>query len=163
MIQLLLSMLLCFGIVYPQDLAAEREFAQTLNEERASRGIPLLVHHEQIAAGARYHAYDMSKDRYFDHNSFDREGEELVQVCKWYERLENFYPYESRGRAETNTYGATAQGAFGALMRSDPHREVMLSPNYTHFGVGTYNSLWVINFYNLDEAYHVHFPIFLEN
>ena len=104
-----------------------------LNEERAKQGIAALRYDARLEAASQAHSEDMLKRGFFEHDT--PEGVE---------------PYErmlAAGYAATNAFTgeniARGEGAesspaeiFDAWMRSPPHREAILHPQYIEVGVG---------------------------
>jgi uncharacterized protein YkwD len=104
-----------------------------LNEERASRGVGPLRYDARLELASQRHSDDMMRRGYFEHDT--PEGVE---------------PYErmlAAGYAATNAFTgeniARGDGSesspleiFDSWMRSPPHREAILHPQYSEVGVG---------------------------
>ncbi len=131
--------------------AYEQRVVELTNDHRASIGKPPLKKVNELDYAARFHARDMAEDRYFDHNSHDRVGDNLVQVCLWYQRVDGFYAGRSwLGENIAAGYG-TPESVFQGWYNSSGHRANMESSNFTEIGVGYYRNAqnypyWVQNF-----------------
>jgi len=77
--------------VLPINLDFEQRVVELVNDHRAAIGRPPLRRVAPLDSAARYHACDMRDDGYFDHNSFDRQGDALVFACNTWQRTKNFY------------------------------------------------------------------------
>ena len=64
-----------------QNADYEQAIVEQTNEIRMQAGLPPLKRVENLNQAARFHANDMSHDNYFDHNTFNRKGRSLVEVC----------------------------------------------------------------------------------
>lgn len=69
----------------------EQEVVDRVNAVRAENALPPLKQVESLNEAARYHATDMAQDDYFDHDTYDRSGGNLVRTCAWWERVESYY------------------------------------------------------------------------
>ena len=58
----------------------EKEILAIINSERKKQGMQELIWEEDLARAARYHAYDLATQKYFDHNSYDRKNGKLIKV-----------------------------------------------------------------------------------
>ena len=82
----------CGGINAPVVNAAyEQEVIDRVNAVRDTYILPPLKWVSSLNHSARYHATDMGQDNYFDHDSHDRQGGNLVQVCAWSSRIQSYY------------------------------------------------------------------------
>lgn len=99
-----------------------------VNSERNSRGLYSYAEQSQLQAAARIHAADMACNGFASHTGSDgssvRDRVE-AQGYEWSWIGEN-YMITSSG----------PQAAFDWWMNSELHRNNILSPNYTEFGVG---------------------------
>lgn len=116
----------------------EQEVVESVNAFRAANGVPPLKRVEPLDDAARYHSADMAQDRYFSHDSYDRDGGSLAAVCSWDARLRSYY---------TNIYtiGENIAAGYpnpGAVMdgwkNSSGHRANMLNQRFWEIGVGYY-------------------------
>lgn len=108
--------------------AIEKAVIDLTNVERQKAGLKPLQIDEKLMASARQKSADMSKNNYFDHNSptlgspFD-----LMKA--------NGVTY--RSAAENIAMGQrTAEEVVKAWMESPGHRQNILTPEFTHIGIG---------------------------
>jgi uncharacterized protein YkwD len=100
------------------------------NAERAAASVPPLAWSEEASRAAWLHCRDMDWRHYFAHESPEGEtvGHRLTaQGVRWLQAGENL----SRGPGRCD-----AEQVVRAWMDSPTHREVLLSPLFTHLGVG---------------------------
>lgn len=143
----------CGGQFAPVVNAAyEQEVVDRVNNVRTSRGLPPLKRVNLLDEAARYHATDMGQDDYFNHDSYDRSGGNLVLACKWSDRISTYYP-DWRSLAENIGAGyQTPASVMDGWLNSDGHRDNILSTNNWEIGVGYYTgdgswpSYWVQDF-----------------
>ena len=82
----------CGGFTVPVvNSQYEARVFELVNVERTSRGIPPLKRVTLLDNAGRYHAKDMADDNYFNHDSYDRSGSNLVSACAWSTRITSFY------------------------------------------------------------------------
>jgi uncharacterized protein YkwD len=140
----------CGGINVPVVNAAyEQEVVFLVNQERAKNGLPPLKRSIELEEASRYHAADLAQDAYFEHDSYDRAGDDLVYVCSTWDRIKTYYPSPS---AENIAGGyATPNSVMNGWMISTGHRNNILSAYSWEIGVGYfqgggYGSYWVQDF-----------------
>ena len=108
-------------------LALEMELVKKVNEARAAAGQHELIYCEELSEFARQHSEDMSTNHYFSHNS---------PTCGSY--VKRLYAsginYISSG--ENLARFECIEKAHEALLDSFGHKQNMLSPKYTHIGIG---------------------------
>lgn len=129
---------------------AEKELVKIINEARVSKGLKPLVYDENLANAARYHAYDMASQAYFDHDSHDRVNNQLQKVAGTFDRIKTFYT-ESFVNSENIAAGsATAQGTYKQWYNSPGHNQNMFNASSKKVGIGlvylpnsTYGYYWV--------------------
>jgi uncharacterized protein YkwD len=106
----------------------ESEVVELVNDERVSQGLAAYSVDSRLRAAARVHATDMACNHFTSHTGSDgssvRDRVER-QGYSWSWIGENYYVSSSG-----------AQTAFDWWMNSTLHRNNLLSPNYTQFGVG---------------------------
>jgi len=106
----------------------ESEVVELVNDERVSQGLAAYSVDSRLRAAARVHATDMACNHFTSHTGSDgssvRDRVER-QGYSWSWIGENYY-----------VSGSGAQTAFDWWMNSTLHRNNLLSPNYTQFGVG---------------------------
>ena len=117
----------------------EQEVLRLVNVERQKQGLTALRWNGDLARAARYHAADMHVDKYFEHDSFDRENGKLVQVCRTFERIGKF----GRGFAENIAINpGKPEEVMRSWMNSPGHRNNILGKHQS-LGVGFYKGYWV--------------------
>ena len=144
----------CGGVyLAPFNEEYEQEVVELVNAARAAENLPPLKRVAALGYSSRYHAADMAQDDYFDHNSFDRSGGDLVQTCAWVERVLSYYGPDSQGLGENIAAGyATPSAVMDGWMSSTAgHRDNILNPGYREIGVGYYQggrggTYWVQDF-----------------
>jgi uncharacterized protein YkwD len=129
----------CGGVLAPVVNAAyEQEVVERVNDVRAANGLPPLKRTGTLDDAARYHATDMGQDNYFDHDSYDRSGANLVMVCAWLARISSYYANWS-WLAENIAAGyGTPASVMDGWMNSPGHRANILSSDTWEIGVGYY-------------------------
>jgi len=117
----------------------EQKMVDLINAERAKVGLAPLAVDVKLMDVAKLKAEDMVKNNYFSHTS--------PTYGSPFDMLKQFgvsYKYAGENIAGNSTVEAAHQ----ALMNSQGHRENILSPNYTHVGIGitdspTYGKIFV--------------------
>ena len=106
----------------------EAEVVTLVNDERVAQGLAAYSVDSRLRAAARVHATDMACNHFTSHTGSDgssvRDRVER-QGYTWSWIGENYY-----------VGGSGSQTAFDWWMNSTLHRNNLLSPNYTEFGVG---------------------------
>ena len=125
--------------VTPQNLAFEKEVLRLTNIERAKEGLAALVWNDNLARAARYHAADMAKDGYFDHNTHDKVNGKLVEICSTFERITKF----GAGSGENIASGGSTPAATVLQWMNSPGHKENIMRNFTTLGVGFYDGIWV--------------------
>ncbi len=136
----------CGGaVVAAQNVTYEAEVAELVNQRRAEEGLPPMKLVSALTDAARYHAADMTEDKYFSHPTQDRIDGNLTDVCSWSDRIKSFYTgYWTLG--ENIAWGyASPEEVMQGWMESPGHRGNILG-SYTEIGVGYFNSRWVQDF-----------------
>jgi uncharacterized protein YkwD len=145
--------------------AYEARVFELVNAERTSRGIPPLKRLTLLDNAGRYHAKDMADDNYFQHDSYDRSGSNLVSACAWSARITSFYSgWSSLGENIAAGY-ATPEDVMNGWMNSTGHRENILRTSFWELGVGYYEGggsyyrYWVQDFGRRSGIY----PVIINN
>lgn len=108
----------------------EQLFVDLVNKARAENQLPSLKVDLETSDVARIKSQDMIDNNYFSHNS--------PTYGSPFDMLQSFgIKYVKAG--ENIAGNATVEAAHQALMNSPGHRKNILSPNYTHIGVGIKN------------------------
>jgi uncharacterized protein YkwD len=112
----------------------EAVFAMT-NDLRRRNGLPVFLQDESCRNAARGHSADMFTRNYFSHT--DPEGRAVKErlpansaIRLWGENI-----WTGRGYNPSKTHHL-AQTIMAGWMNSPGHRKNLLSPGYTHLGVG---------------------------
>ena len=108
--------------------SVEAQVVDLINAERVAQGLAAYSVDSRLRAAARVHATDMACNHFTSHTGSDgssvRDRVER-QGYTWSWIGENYF-----------VGGGSAQTAFNWWMNSTLHRNNLLSPNYTQFGVG---------------------------
>jgi uncharacterized protein YkwD len=141
----------CGGVtVPPVDVAFEERVVELVNEARASEGLAPLKYSPAIVEAARYHATDMGLDNYMDHDTYDRVGPNLTEVCGVWERIATYFSGPTGENAAAGY--SSPEAVMDAWMGSPGHRTNMLNPNAWEIGVGyfqgsgDFGTYWVQDF-----------------
>lgn len=109
----------------------EAEVVSLIDGARQDEGLPSYTVDTRLRAAARVHATDMACNGFTGHTGSDGSSvgdRVLAQGYEWSWVGENYY-------VTSDTVNGP-QVAFDWWMNSTPHRNNILSPNYTEFGVG---------------------------
>jgi uncharacterized YkwD family protein len=107
--------------------AAEQEMIKLVNEARAQNNLPALKVDTSLASVARTKSQDMMDNNYFSHNS--------PKYGSPFDMMKSFgIKYVQAG--ENIAGNQTVPAAHNALMNSPGHRKNILSPDFTHVGIG---------------------------
>ncbi len=142
----------CGGVIVPAVNADyEQQVLDLVNTARANNGLPPYKRVTALDNAARYHSADMGQDNYFDHNTYDRVGGNLVYVCDTWTRIGTYY---TGAMGENIAAGySTPQAVMNGWMNSSGHRANILSTNNWEIGIGyattsgsTYYAYWTQDF-----------------
>ncbi len=119
------ALLLCAGAA-SADYAAK--VIDLVNKERTARGLHPLVYNEKLATAAQKHSQDMAAHDYFSHTSRDgRNFNDRIAAAG----------YDYRVSGENIAAGQpTPAAVVDKWMKSAPHRENILNPDFCDIGVG---------------------------
>jgi len=137
----------------------ELAIVELVNQERASEGLPPLERIANLDSAARYHSTDLGQDDYFNHDSYDRSGDELFYSCSVWTRIGSYYN-GARGENIAAGYG-TPESVMNAWMNSPGHRSNILSASNWEIGIGyyegsgSYSSYWTQDFGRRNGVYPV--------
>ncbi len=131
----------------------EMEMVKLINDFRKKNNLNELVWNESLARAARYHASDMQKDNYFEHESHDRVGGRLKKTLKTFDRVRLFADKNLFVNSENIGTGQnTAMEMFTDWKNSAGHRKNMLNPSSKYIAVGyvfiekdEYQHYWVMD------------------
>jgi uncharacterized YkwD family protein len=105
----------------------EQQMITLINQARSQNGLPALKVDMQVTNVARVKAQDMIDNNYFSHNS--------PKYGSPFDMMKSFGVHYVKA-GENIAGNQTVQAAHNALMNSPGHRENILSPDYTHIGIG---------------------------
>lgn len=123
----------------------EKEILKIINKARVEKGMSELEWDEDLANAARYHAYDLATQDYFDHNSFDRSGDKLVQVGGTFDRIKKFYSKSFVNSENIAAGNESAEETYMQWYNSKGHYKNMFNPESKKVGLGV--------FYDPDSVY----------
>ena len=105
---------------------------------------------EDLAKACRYHAYDLGSQGYFDHNSFDRNKDNLFEVGGTFERIRKFYNDTFVNSENIAAGNEGVEGTFQQWYTSKGHYENMFNSSSKKVGIGvchipgsTFGYYWV--------------------
>jgi uncharacterized protein YkwD len=127
-------------------------FVSLLNKARKEKGMSELKINQDLCRAARYHSFDMGKQNYFEHASYDRNEStgRLEKVCGTFARIYKFAKSYGENIAAGN---ATGERTYLQWYNSPGHYENMFNPKFKTIGVGyvktegsKYNHYWTTDF-----------------
>lgn len=143
----------------------EQRVVELVNIERAKVGAAPLKRNSELDFATRYHAKDMVDDNYFQHDTMDWKGEDLVAVCNAFERIKLYYPsYSAMGENLAAGYD-TPDDVVKGWMSSEGHRKNMLDTKYREIGAGFYEGnadfreYWALDLGSKSDVY----PVIINN
>lgn len=111
----------------PSNNNLETQLLDLVNNERSKNGLKPLQWHSGLASLARAKSDDMVKNNYFSHNS--------PTFGSFFQMVHNAgIPFRQVG--ENLAMSKNVQTAFYQFMGSKGHRDNILSPHFTHIGIG---------------------------
>ena len=126
------SLLVCRGFAQAQfDQAGDEQLVRLINQERASRGLPLLTVDQRLTQAARKHAGLMAEQKALSHQ-FDGEPTLVVRFAD-----ENL---RSDRQAENIGLSKDVPSAHQGFMHSPAHRANILNSDYNAVGVAVLRS-----------------------
>ena len=136
----------CGGeIVAATNAQGEAQLVELINQERAQVNLPPYKISSGLTNAARYHTADMVADRYFTHETQDRNAtDQLVSICTSQARVSKYYP-NTLGAVENVARGSDSPVfTLGQWMDDTGHSAIVLS-NHREIGIGYTNKFWVQN------------------
>lgn len=131
---------------------AERLLADLINTERQKAGLNTLEWHDGLAEVARAHSADAARNNFESHTGSDG--------SQPWDRLAGL-DLSGSFNGEVISFHLSPVHSIERLMQSDAHRNIILKPNSTHFGVG-YSfilgpvrpdngpaTVWTVDFWNM--------------
>ena len=111
--------------------AQEQQMVNLVNQERTKNGLNALIVDLEVARVAGVKSQDMADNNYFSHNS-PTYGSPFDMMKK--------FGINYLHAGENLAGNASVEKAHTALMNSAGHKQNILSPNFTHIGVGVRTS-----------------------
>lgn len=134
--------------VKSSNTAEEQKLLELINAERINKGMKPLVWDDDLARAARYHAYDLASQDYFDHNSYDRVNGNLVKVGSTFARIGRFYDESSVNSENIAAGNKGAVGTYHQWFDSKGHYDNMFNSQSGKVGIGVvYNENSLYKFY----------------
>src|SRR3989338_3079622 len=137
-------------MVTSANLEGEQEGLALINEERIRLGMTPLEWDEDLARAARYHAYDLATQDYFDHQSYDRSGGKLVEVGGTFDRIKKFYSASFVNSENIAAGNESPKATYEQWFNSPGHYDNMFNKSSKKVGLGvfydensSYGSYWV--------------------
>ena len=124
--------------VRSSNLVEEQALLGMINKERQKLGMNPLVWEENLAKAARYHAFDLGSQKYFDHNTYDRVNGELVKVGGTFTRIGRFYNASSLNSENIAAGSESADGTYEQWFNSQGHYDNMFNKQSKKVGIGFY-------------------------
>lgn len=112
-------------------LALEQDAFELVNQERVANGLSPLVMDSAVRAVARAHSQDMANRKYFSH--------ETPEGLHSWDRLINAgvsYTSMAENIAKNMGFSDPSGVAVDGWMNSEGHRANILTPGFTHTGMG---------------------------
>jgi uncharacterized protein YkwD len=129
---------------------AKAQVINLVNAERTARGLHPLQNYPQIATSAQNYAVDMVMRNFFSHVSPDNKTlEDRMKAAGYYGtvRPETCNCIVRYVMGENLAQGQkTPAEVVLAWMRSPAHRAAILTPQFTHIGIGLQGDTWVQHF-----------------
>jgi|SRR5579864_222423 len=119
------------------DTAAEQQLVQLVNQARSQQGLPALQQNAKLQQPARAHSQLMASRQTLSHQL---PGEPILRKRLALSGLR----FHTDG--ETVAFNQSAEAAHQNFMHSEPHRAIILSPEYNAVGVGAVErdgTLWI--------------------
>ena len=128
----------------------EEQFLALLNAKRKEKGLPLLKMDKDLCRAARYHASDMAKQNYFNHNTHNVKANKISDELGTFERIALFRPHGGAINENIAAGSETAQGTYQQWFTSPGHHQNMFANLTNCAGIGyyydansTYKHYWV--------------------
>ena len=125
-------------IIAPAFPGMEKELLSMINKGRKEKGMGELEWNEDLSHAARYHAFDLATQHYFDHNSYDRINNKEVEVCGTFIRIRKFYNDSFVNTENIAAGSSTAAGTYHQWYTSQGHYYNMFDKTSKKVGIGIY-------------------------
>ena len=116
----------------------EKQILAIINSERKKQGMQELIWEEDLARAARYHAYDLATQKYFNHNSYDRKNGKLIKVGGTFERIHRFYSKTFVNSENIAAGSSNPSGTYNQWYKSPGHYKNMFNRKSKKVGIGIY-------------------------
>ncbi|MDG1332910.1 MAG: CAP domain-containing protein [Crocinitomicaceae bacterium] len=116
----------------------EKELLKIINKARVEKGMSELEWDEDLANAARYHAYDLATQNYFDHASHDRKGEKLEKVGGTFDRIKKFYSKSFVNSENIAAGNESPDDTYMQWYNSKGHYENMFNESSKKVGLGVF-------------------------
>ena len=116
----------------------EKQILAIINSERKKQGMQELIWEEDLARAARYHAYDLATQKYFNHNSYDRKNGKLIKVGGTFERIHRFYSKTFVNSENIAAGSSNPSGTYKQWYKSPGHYKNMFNRKSEKVGIGIY-------------------------
>jgi uncharacterized protein YkwD len=138
-------------LIKSHDNLSEREMLDLINKERLSQGMQLFSWDEDLARAARYHAFDMGTQDYFDHKSYDRSNGKLTTAGGTFTRIGAFYTASFANSENIAAGNQAAEHTYKQWYHSQGHYDNMFNESSAKIGIGVvyvpgseYGYYWVM-------------------
>lgn len=122
--------------VFPYDEGKERALLVMINKERLKKGMDTLIWQADLSRAARYHAYDLATQNYFEHHTYDRSAGELVHVGKTFDRVRRFYTKSHVNSENIAAGNQEVEATYQQWYTSAGHYKNMFNPESRYAGIG---------------------------
>ncbi len=143
----------CGGVqVSTANAEFEEKILQLTNDIRHANGLLPFKRVSFLDDAAHFHATDMGLDDYFSHTSHDRVNGQLVESCRWNDRVKLYYPSWAAIAENIAAGYQTPETVVQGWMNSPGHRANILNANNWEIGIGyytgsgNYRHYWVQDF-----------------
>jgi uncharacterized protein YkwD len=137
-------------IIPSHSVETEKTMLKIINDARKSKGLKPLVMDEKLCMAARYHAYDMATQNYFDHNTHDRVNGKLQKVGGTFDRIRLFYNDSFVNSENIAAGNENPQETYKQWYNSKGHYKNMFNKESSKVGIGvvyipnsTFKYYWV--------------------
>lgn len=120
------------------NLQGEKQLLAILNKARKEKGMSELVWEENLANAARYHAFDLATQKYFDHKTFDRTNNDLTEVGGTFVRIKKFYKTSFINSENIAAGNASPEITYNQWYNSPGHYNNMFNKSSKKVGIGVY-------------------------
>ena len=123
-------------VVRSYSLSHEQDLLKLINAERKKQGMNPLEWEEDLAKACRYHAFDLGSQGYFNHNSYDRNKNDLIEVGGTFERIRKFYNDTFVNSENIAAGNEDVKGTYQQWYTSKGHYDNMFNSSSKKVGIG---------------------------